>query len=175
MDKDKHKPQHVSTYLEELVDTKQLQERVDRCIMVLKEHDVKFDAIAYCGMSGGLIAPILAVMMDKSLIMVRKGDDRLYPSDSHSDLLVEGDYAARSYIVADDFISSGKTVREIRKRVKKFAPGAKFVGAIEACTRIQYSKPRQVRFRTVIELEQTDGINVTPEEEDWRAFGKYSY
>ncbi len=82
-----------------------------------------FDAIAFRGMSGALIAPIIAYKKKKNLLLVRKPRD-----GGHSGRMVEGDRRSRRYIIIDDFISGGETVRTIVKRVKQFAPQAKCVG-----------------------------------------------
>lgn len=86
-----------------------------------------FDAIAFRGLSGSLVAPIVAHMMDKTLLAVRKGEQ------CHSVHMVEGDHNARRYVILDDFISSGTTVREILKWVGREIPHARCIGALEYC------------------------------------------
>jgi len=67
----------------------------------------EFDAIAFRGMSGAMVAPILAHLLGKTLIMVRKGEN------CHSCHGVEGDAGADSYIIVDDFLSTGDTIEQI--------------------------------------------------------------
>ncbi len=74
----------------------------------------QFDAIAFCGMSGALVAPSVADALDKHLIMVRKADD----GSRHSSLPVEGILEGR-YLILDDFISSGRTVKFIMAQIAK--------------------------------------------------------
>lgn len=74
---------------------------------------LEFDAIAFSGQSGSLIAPIVAMLMGKSLIMVRKSGVR-----SHSSYKVEGDINAKSYIIIDDLTSSGKTIEFIQTSMR---------------------------------------------------------
>jgi len=59
------------------------------------------------------------------MILVRKGEER------HCPMKVEGDQAARRYIIIDDFIDSGHTVRTIVKEVKEFAPEAECLGVLQ--------------------------------------------
>lgn len=54
----------------------------------------------------------LAVMLNKPLIHVRK-------SKGHSKRMVEGYYGAKTYVIVDDFIESGKTLREIKNHIIK--------------------------------------------------------
>jgi adenine/guanine phosphoribosyltransferase-like PRPP-binding protein len=91
----------------------------------------EFDAIAFTGMSGALLAPTLALRLEKNLLMVRK------PGDSHSGMRVEGDKAALRYVIVDDFMASGRTVRTILKEVADFAWNAQCIGVCEA---VSYDK-----------------------------------
>ena len=97
-------------------------------ITTAKEHLARqdFDAIAFMGLSGALIAPILAMEMNKTLICVRKSDEV-----RHSYNEVEGDSNARRYIIIDDFVTSGGTVRRIVAEISRFAPRAKCIGVFQ--------------------------------------------
>ena len=66
-----------------------------------------YDCIVFRGVSGALIAPIVAYKLGVPVVPVRKGEN------SHSSNLIElvGDYV--HYLVVDDLISSGDTMREI--------------------------------------------------------------
>lgn len=125
----KHEPKYDhATYLSQLLPTKARALSVGNAIDRLTCED--FDAIAFRGMSGALIAPTVALLMDKNLLMVRKPED----SNNHSGRDVEGDTAARRYVIIDDLVSSGNTVRTIQKEVAVFAPGAVCIGVYEANT-----------------------------------------
>jgi adenine/guanine phosphoribosyltransferase-like PRPP-binding protein len=87
--------------------------------------DLRFDAVAFRGMSGALIGPPVAVRMNKSMIMVRKDNDR-----SHSSHLVEGDRSVKRYIILDDFQSTGTTGAVIVRAVKEFQPKARCLGLL---------------------------------------------
>lgn len=97
---------------------------VERTIEVLSGYD--FDAIAFQGLSGALVAPIVAMKMKKSILAVRKPDER-----RHSIRDVEGDYATRRYVILDDFVSSGTTLRRILQSVFDVLPRARCIGMVE--------------------------------------------
>lgn len=84
-----------------------------------------FDAFAFRGMSGALIAPILAAKFNKNLLMVRKNTE-----GSHADDLVEGDNIPQRYIIVDDFVASGRTLRVTRLEVEEFNERNTLVGVI---------------------------------------------
>lgn len=97
---------------------------VENVIRVLRHYD--FDAIAFTGLSGSLIVPTVAMLMNKTLLAVRKDNDKC-----HSGRLVEGDYNARRYIIVDDMISSGDTLRSIVDKISSAVPNAHCLGSLE--------------------------------------------
>jgi len=86
---------------------------------------IEFDTIAFRGMSGALVAPIVARDLKKEIILVRKTGE-----DNHSGYSLEGHIGAKKYVILDDFISTGKTVREIIKQVIACTKTAEFVGGV---------------------------------------------
>ena len=68
-----------------------------------------FDSIVCCGTSGLLVAPEVASILEKNLVVVRKQNDK-----SYSPFLIEGVVPHR-YIIVDDLICSGSTVRHIKR------------------------------------------------------------
>lgn len=73
-----------------------------------------FEAIAFTGSSGAGLAYPLSYILKMPLIHVRKkGDSQNYFP------VIEGTISASSYIIVDDFISSGKTVRRILREIKE--------------------------------------------------------
>jgi hypothetical protein len=116
-----HVPKYEGDYLDEIMANH--RGRIESAVRILKEYD--FDAVAFRGMSGALVGPCIAMLMNKSMIMVRKH------ADCHSDICVEGDKAARHYVIADDFQSTGRTARTIVREVLNFAPEAHCIGVIE--------------------------------------------
>jgi adenine/guanine phosphoribosyltransferase-like PRPP-binding protein len=107
-------------YLEDVLNPYTRKTIIKKIEAKLAQH--QFDAIAFRGLSGALVAPIVALHMDKTLLCIRKEES------SHSDSNVEGDIAARSYIILDDFVCSGSTVKAIQEAVTKVAPQAKCLG-----------------------------------------------
>lgn len=69
---------------------------------------LKFDAVAFTGLSGSVIAGAVASEMDKYLYCVRKSEE-----NRHSGYQVEGPMTGLRYIVIDDFISTGATIKRV--------------------------------------------------------------
>lgn len=105
------------------LDTKNLYRYLDLAIKALKQWD--FDSIAFRGMSGAVSAPVIALTLHKNLILVRKKEEK-----THSIYPVEGYAASTRYVIVDDFISSGETVRAIRDSIRKFATKATCIGVL---------------------------------------------
>lgn len=83
---------------------------------------VEFDTIVFRGMSGALIAPIIAHKMEKEIVMLRKPD-----VTTHSSYKYEGFIDVKRYVIIDDFVSTGDTVATIINRMRS-AGDSKFVG-----------------------------------------------
>lgn len=109
------------------------RETVKQVIRCLSPLD--FDAIAIRGLSGLLIAPIVAMEMNKTLLVVRKPDEKC-----HSSKRIEGDYNTRRYVILDDFISSGSTVYAIYDEIKERLPSAHCIGVFEYNLVSEYSE-----------------------------------
>jgi adenine/guanine phosphoribosyltransferase-like PRPP-binding protein len=107
---------HISDYLHGAIDPELRQRNVEHGVSYLQEVD--FDAIAVTGFSGISMGAILADRLGKALLFVRKGRDA---EEAHSCHDVEGplDWAPKlaRYVVVDDFICSGDTVRRVRKLI----------------------------------------------------------
>jgi adenine/guanine phosphoribosyltransferase-like PRPP-binding protein len=97
---------------------------VRQVIKMIKARGLEFDTIACRGVSGLLIAPIVAMRLNKSLLVVRKGED------THSPYHVEGNYGAKRYLILDDFIDNGGTVRDIINGIFDASRKARCVGFI---------------------------------------------
>lgn len=93
--------------------------------IVKKLSAYEFDAIACRGLSGVLVAPMVALAMNKTLLIIRNH------LDCHSAHMVEGDYGARRYVILDDFASSGNTVEKIVKEISVEIPEARCLGLCE--------------------------------------------
>ncbi len=108
-----------------------IRQEAARC--AFRDKKLDFDSIAFCGMSGALFAPMLAKELNKDLILVRKISDINGGGKSvnHSGHTVEGHAASLRYVIVDDQVSLGGTVRHIITQIKEFAPDAVCVGIYE--------------------------------------------
>lgn len=88
----------------------------------LAKVDFWYDAIACCGTSGMLVVPQIAELLKKNIIVARKINDNCY-----SDFIIEGP-STKQYIIIDDLICSGKTVKHIMKAIKTETPRSKCMG-----------------------------------------------
>ena len=79
-----HRYSHAD-YLKDVLEPALASRLASRTCKVIRRICPDVGAIAFSGMSGALIAPIVALRLKKPLIMVRKDND-----ESHSGRLVEG-------------------------------------------------------------------------------------
>lgn len=105
--------------------------------IVLKRY-LKYDTIAFSGLSGASIAFPLSVAMGIPLVCIRKRTDM-----THSNRLVEGQVDVRKYLIVDDFVDTGKTVKNIRQEIEQQCKNAQCVGILlfSSCWR----NPKQVQ------------------------------
>lgn len=108
----------TSSYLVPLFQPAMTDKIVNALVTMLREKEVEFDTIVFRGMSGSLIAPIIAYLMHKSLLVVRKDSE-----NNHSGYSLEGNHPSR-FIIIDDFISSGHTIKTILSDVGDRFPNA---------------------------------------------------
>jgi len=114
---------------------KKFQKNVARCVKFLKTINKRYDSIAFTGMSGALVAPILAYKLNKHLLLVRKENE-----ERHSWQDVEGFTKCSKYIIVDDFIVSGKTVERIQEKVFEDYPAARCIGTLQYTRNMSLSK-----------------------------------
>lgn len=125
-----HKPDYVHVSYLTTIQIPKLRETVRWASKQLRPYN--FDAIAFRGLSGALIAPAIAMRLNKTLIAVRKPIEISGNRDAtHSPHLVEGDRAAKTYVIVDDLVSSGRTVLAIVRAIKEFAPHAVCAGILQ--------------------------------------------
>lgn len=100
-----------SDYLHCVFEPKLFKHTVQRTVTALKKLQknpkTKFDAIAFRGVSGSALAFVCAHALNVPMICVRKGGNH------HSILKVEGSYSSKKYVIIDDIIDTGKTIRAI--------------------------------------------------------------
>ena len=76
----------------------------------------KFDTVAFTGMSGALVAPQVADILDKQMLLVRKPQDK-----SHGALIeTAATYSsptATKILIIDDFFVAGETINRIVRSI----------------------------------------------------------
>lgn len=93
-----------------------------KAVCDLRKISDEFDSIACCGASGLMVVPQIAELLDKHIILVRKDSEYRY-----SDFSIEGVSPYR-YIIIDDLICSGNTVRNIKRHIQEEHSRSKCVG-----------------------------------------------
>ena len=92
-----------------------------RAVCKLRKISYEFDTIACCGISGLLVVPQIAELLNKHILIVRKNEK------CYSEFRMEG-VAPFRYVVVDDLICSGSTVKRIKNTIKDDYPRARCVG-----------------------------------------------
>jgi hypothetical protein len=105
------RPEKMRTLVEQSVDA-----------LSRKEGAPEFDTVAFTGASGFLIAPQVALALGKQMIMVRKEET------DHSPYRVEGYAQSERYIMLDDFLATGSTLKRAITSIKGAFPRARCVG-----------------------------------------------
>ena len=95
---------------------------VIKTFTALRKLNFDYDSIACSGVSGSLIVPQVAELLNKNIILVRKTLEKTY-----SEFLIEG-VAPTRYIIVDDLICSGNTVKHILRSIKEEHPRAICMG-----------------------------------------------
>lgn len=107
----------ASSYLNKVLNRAERKLVIATAVRKLRKFKDKFDAIAVTGSSGLLIGPAVADKLDKDLILVRKDKD-----NSHSCLSIEYDGISQPnmrYIILDDIVASGDTIRAIHRKMNE--------------------------------------------------------
>ena len=77
---------------------------------------VQFDTMVGTGFSGALVVPILARVMGKNILLIRKPGD----SHHHGTAIAEGDLGDR-WVFVDDGIATGTTYRRVHKAIHELS------------------------------------------------------
>ena len=112
----KIKPIKIQTdYLGKVYDVNKFQIMIGKLVKKICEFKRKnpFEAIAFTGTSGAAAAYAVSYKLKIPLICVRKKDRNHYGQS------IEGATSAASYIILDDFIAGGSTVRRIIETLAK--------------------------------------------------------
>jgi adenine/guanine phosphoribosyltransferase-like PRPP-binding protein len=106
-----------------------------------------FDSIACCGVSGLMVVPQIAELLNKNIVVVRKPNEKRY-----SEFFIEGVSPFR-YVVVDDLICSGDTFKWIRQAIYEDNPKAICAGLYcylpdECAYTTETSKMFENKYRT---------------------------
>ena len=125
----------------------QLIRSVTRVASNLKslQEEIKFDAIAFRGMSGASMAYPVSFLTGIPLLQIRKMTEK-----SHGNNVEGSGDIIRKYIILDDFIFSGETVRSIITEINKEA---------RRLATFQYSQPEMVKPPECIGITLYTGID----------------
>ena len=93
-----------------------------QCIKDIKKNNINFDTIACSGTSGLLTVPQISELLKKNILVVRKKKEK-----SYSPFRYEGPIPNK-YIIIDDLICSGETIKHINKTIREDCPTAECVG-----------------------------------------------
>lgn len=107
-----------SSYLHKALNVKKRSVVIDKIVKKLINENKSY-AIACCGMSGMLIGPEVANRLKWPVWIVRKAKEK-----SHSYLSVEGDISVKDYIIIDDFIDTGETIKYINRKISDCIRGS---------------------------------------------------
>ena len=82
----------------------------------IKKDNIQFSAIVFKGVSGAIVAPLVAYKLNKSCIVVRKENEKTH---SYQGIEVPDDEfdTCKNYIIIDDLIDTGKTIINIIRKV----------------------------------------------------------
>jgi orotate phosphoribosyltransferase len=94
--------------------------RANKLFKKLRE-DYDFEAIAFSGSSGCAAAFYLAALHEIPLIYVRKDNEECHGNSLECNIGYEG--TIKKYLIVDDFISTGTTVRRISEKITRTAQG----------------------------------------------------
>lgn len=83
-----------------------------KAVCDLRKISETFDSIACCGTSGLMVVPQVAELLKKHIVIIRKKTDKCY-----SEFTIEG-VAPFRYIILDDLICSGDTVRHMQRSIR---------------------------------------------------------
>lgn len=93
-----------------------------KAVCDLRKISDKFDSIVCCGISGLMVVPQIAEILNKHIVVIRKADERCY-----SDFPMEGVTPFR-YVIVDDLVCSGATIKHIRNTIYEDCPKATCIG-----------------------------------------------
>ena len=146
-----------STHTVNFLKPKKLKKLAEVAVKTLNTMSDKYDTLVFCGISGAIIGPMVALVVGKEMVLVRKkGDIR------HSGHDVAGYSSPKKYIIIDDFVDSGATATHIQKEMYKFQPKAECLGVLSvqelvgACTKYRPKRKGLDAHCNLTEVELQD-------------------
>ena len=111
-------------YLDNILKPSSLKRIAGNMAKMIRKSGVEYDFIAFRGYSGGILAGALSTRLNKPLGFVRKDGEgshgepiEVYENDKYSRV---GKFStSATFIIVDDFISTGTTVNKIIKGMEK--------------------------------------------------------
>lgn len=88
------------------------------------------DVVVFSGYSGAMVGGAVCAATGQYPAIVRKVNDEGGDHGKDHGDRIEGAGGDYSYIILDDFISSGATIRRIYEEMKTYRPDAKCVGVV---------------------------------------------
>jgi adenine/guanine phosphoribosyltransferase-like PRPP-binding protein len=125
------------------------KELLDKFVALIENSGVSFDTIAFSGVSGALIAPLIADRLGKHLTVIRKRPEQ---ERAHSSRPCEGwcDPQAK-YIIVDDFLDTGATVRRIwRAMCDRNAGHCVGIFLYAGCNACEFFEEHRTEFVTTV-------------------------
>jgi adenine/guanine phosphoribosyltransferase-like PRPP-binding protein len=119
-----------SSYLSPIFNPDSLKITVDSLVRqtILLKEKYGFDTIVFSGTSGTSMGFLLSHLLDIPVLCIRKKNDSSHYSNWRGPL--EGNIGLERYLIVDDFISSGDTVRYIMDEIHREVPKAKCVALL---------------------------------------------
>lgn len=115
-----------AAHLQQVFNRKEQDRIVRECRKIVKDKNLQFDSFVVRGVSGITMEAILARILNKNLIIVRK------PETGHSPYVVENYKSGERMIFLDDLIASGRTFESVKdnlnaryERLKVWYPSSK--------------------------------------------------
>jgi adenine/guanine phosphoribosyltransferase-like PRPP-binding protein len=142
--------EYRTSYLSNVFDSDRFRNQLLMAERRIREfaEEIEFDAIAFTGTSGSAFAYPLSFLLGMPLICVRK-----FEENNHYYGKVEGFLNAKNYIIVDDFISGGDTIRTIMKEIETFY--------------VEYERPFTANLVGVYMYGTKDDVD---RESDWKSF-----
>lgn len=114
-----------SSYLANVMDRTIRKQKIESGVKLLKVRKFKAAAIVASGISGAIIGDAIAGLLDRKFAIVRKAKE-----NNHGRPVEATEYINGKYVIVDDCIDTGATVKHIIERMAENQAGSKCVGII---------------------------------------------